>query len=312
MARLSSKTARFRDILCPVDFSSDSRAALRVAAEVAAVGGGSLTVLYVSDPMLLAAAAAGYNQQLLDESASRELDAFVRKTVASARLARVTMKTEVRVGTPPREIVRRAGQGRFDLIVLGTRGLNGARRLLLGSTTADVLRRARVPVLTIPGALGRRTSALHWPPRQLLGAIELGAHARGDAASYAAVAALLAAPLTLLHVAPVPPAPAWYARAATDRSRVDAATAAVQRTLDRLRARHADVVDAARVLSGDPATGIEAAASARAGTVILMMLRSRPGLFGSRAGAVAYEVLCRAVAPVLALPPGGFRRRTAA
>lgn len=311
MARLS-KIARFRDILCPVDFSADSRAALRIAAEVAAASGGTLTVLYVSDPMLLAAAAAGYNQQLLDESTSRELKAFVRKAVAPSRLARVNVLTEVRVGKPPREIVKRARQGHVDMIVLGTRGLNGPRRLLLGSTTAGVLRNAKVPVLTIPGAIGRRAAALQWPPRHLLGAIELGAHARGDAATYATVAALLGTPLTLLHVAPVPPAPAWYARAATDRSPVDSATAAVQHTLDRLRARHSDVVRQTSVLSGDPATGIQAAASARAGTLILMMLRSRPGLFGSRAGAVAYEVLCRGVAPVLALPPAGRRRQSAA
>jgi nucleotide-binding universal stress UspA family protein len=212
----------------------------------------------------------------------------------------VSLSTEIRVGNPAREIVRRARDGGFDLVVLGTRGLNGARRLLLGSTTASVLRHARVPVLTIPGALARRPAALEWPPQRLLGAIELGAHTRADAAAYAAVATALGVPLTLLHVVPVPPAPGWYS--STRRRAPGDSPAAVQQALQRLHTRYADVVDEVAVLAGDPPTGIHAAASARRGALILMTLRSRPGLFGSRAGAVAYEVLCRAAAPVLALP----------
>lgn len=301
MSKRSSSVRRFSHVLCAVDFSADSRAALRWAAAIASATEGSLTVLYVSDPMLLAAAAAGYDQRAIDESASRELSRFVAGALPAAARRRVTLATEIRRGKPAGEIGARARAGKVDLIVLGTRGLNGARRLLLGSTTATVLRQARVPVLTIPGAIGRRAGTLRWPPSRVLGALALDGHARVDAAAYAEVARLLGVPLMLLHVVPAPPVPGWYGR----RGRRSDSRRDVQRTLDRLGAQHADVVDEIVVLSGDPPAGIQAAASGRAGAIILMVLRSRPGLFGSRAGAVSYEVLCRAAAPVLALPAPG-------
>jgi nucleotide-binding universal stress UspA family protein len=51
-------TRGFRHILCPVDFSRDSRNALRQASALAGLYGGKLTVLTVNDPMLAAALAA--------------------------------------------------------------------------------------------------------------------------------------------------------------------------------------------------------------------------------------------------------------
>jgi nucleotide-binding universal stress UspA family protein len=53
-------------------------------------------------------------------------------------------------GTPADDILKAAGRRRADLIVLGTRGAGNVARLLLGSTAQRVLRRARVPVLTVP------------------------------------------------------------------------------------------------------------------------------------------------------------------
>ena len=50
------KRGGFRSILCPVDFSDQSRVALRYAAAVAHRAGGRLSILYVNDPLLITAA----------------------------------------------------------------------------------------------------------------------------------------------------------------------------------------------------------------------------------------------------------------
>ena len=47
----------FRSILCPVDFSPNSRAALRYAAMLARLSDAHLVVLFVDDPLLATAAA---------------------------------------------------------------------------------------------------------------------------------------------------------------------------------------------------------------------------------------------------------------
>jgi nucleotide-binding universal stress UspA family protein len=57
-------------------------------------------------------------------------------------------------GKPYREILALADEREVDLIVIGVRGRNAIDLALFGSTTNQVVRRARCPVLVIPG--GRR------------------------------------------------------------------------------------------------------------------------------------------------------------
>ena len=60
----------------------------------------------------------------------------------------VIVDTQTRVGDAASEIVRYAGEHGYDLIVVGTHGRRGFRRLVLGSVAELVVRTAEVPVLT--------------------------------------------------------------------------------------------------------------------------------------------------------------------
>ena len=167
---------RFLQVLCPIDLSAHSRIALRHAAAVAEEDGGTLTVLFVNDPLLNAAAAAAYDGRRMAELIDKEVAQFVRKALPPATFARVAPVIESRMGQPAREIVRRARDGGFDLLVMGTRGANAASRLLFGSTTSAVLRRAPIPMLAIPAA-GRAVTRKAVPsaaPRRMLGAAGRG------------------------------------------------------------------------------------------------------------------------------------------
>src|SRR6266850_51066 len=53
---------------------------------------------------------------------------------------------------PPVDIVPEARKQQADLIVLGTHGRRGVRRLVLGSDAEQVVRSASVPVLLVRGA----------------------------------------------------------------------------------------------------------------------------------------------------------------
>jgi nucleotide-binding universal stress UspA family protein len=66
--------------------------------------------------------------------------------------ARLTWTTEVRDGEVVEEILKREVERSADLIALATEGRHGFLDALRGSTTEQVVRRARCPVLAVPAA----------------------------------------------------------------------------------------------------------------------------------------------------------------
>ncbi|HEX5871211.1 MAG TPA: universal stress protein [Longimicrobium sp.] len=78
-------------------------------------------------------------------AADAELQAFLAAEVPPAPTARY-----VRTGDPAYEIVREAEEWQADLIVVGTHGRRGARRVFLGSVAETVLRHAPCAALVVP------------------------------------------------------------------------------------------------------------------------------------------------------------------
>ena len=138
-------------ILCPVDSSPFSERALRQAAALASWYGAELVALSVRSRLLPSALLLEFPGALpLQEAEMRNageeaLNAFVSEAVGS-RVAQVVTTD----GPVVPEILRIAAELPADLIVMGTHGLSGFQRLLLGSVTEKVLRKAPCPVLTVP------------------------------------------------------------------------------------------------------------------------------------------------------------------
>lgn len=154
----------FRAILCPVDFSCNSRAALRYATMLARLSNAHLIVLYVNDPLLATVAAAQADAKAILASTENDLRRFVTAVVSKVT-PRIATTLLTIAGSPSREIVRAAERHDCDLIVMGYRGAGRASRLLFGSTTEGVVRMAAVPVLAIPPA--RRRARLPVDPSGL-------------------------------------------------------------------------------------------------------------------------------------------------
>jgi universal stress protein A len=295
----ATRTARL--VLCPVDFSDPSRRALRYAAAFAAHLEASLSVLYVNDPLLsTAAAAAGYDEDRLHTQTEKELRRFVAQSLAT-RGAASRVDYFVALGDPSREIARHVRQLRAGLVVMGTHGLRGPRKLLLGSTTERTLRSATVPVLAIPHHAPRQP-ARDWPAGPLIAAVDLGTEAARDVRAAAVVAHVMDADLLLVHVLPAVRAPAWMPLRKTEANETRVARARTR--LARVGADIEDVAVSFRVMRGDPApTLARVARTTKAGTLMLV-LRRGPGLLGMARGTVTYQVLTSAVTPVLAVPSG--------
>ena len=298
------KRGGFRSILCPVDFSEPSRVALRYAAAVANRSGGRLSILYVNDPLLIAAAGIALHDRSLTKRTLAELRQFVASTVSSALAEPARTDVRVASGKPADEIAKAARRRECDLIVMGTNGLTGATRLFMGSTTHGVLQHTRVPVLAIPmqppGKL-RLGPGRSWPGKRIIAAIGLDRHAVRDTQAAAAVAAWFESNLLLVHVVPEIKATAWLRRriALADRTRIAHARsrlAALARGLG--RGTGADT----RVLFGQAPHEIASVAVTEGTGLVVTTLRTPRDLFDLRRGSVSYAVLSQVTAPVLALP----------
>lgn len=295
----------FHSILCPVDFSDHARRALRYAAALAGLGDSRLAVVAVADPLLVEASAAR-GVALQGEAAREELAAFVAEATASAGRPAEPPRMLLKVGRPEEEIGRAAAEERADLIVMGTHGLGGYRKMFFGSTTEKVLRTASIPVLAVTASNRDSAPATDDRPfgnlERLLVPVDLGGVAEGQATLASALAVEFDVPLLLLHVvAGVQATSRWQPTLeAQDRIRVARARQALEKLASDLPLEARVELE---VATGKPADEISALAAERRAGLIVMGLKSPGRKSDPRPGSIAYRVLCLAQVPVLAVPP---------
>jgi nucleotide-binding universal stress UspA family protein len=290
-------------ILCPIDFSEPSRAALRYAAAIASHTSAALTLLTVNDPLLAEAAEMASGTGRLAADAKAELEKFYRDSLpGSAR--RPAAELVVATGPSAAEILRHAKEGSTDLLVMSSHGATGIRKLFFGSTTERVLRETSVPVLVVPrGDGGPETLAeLKKVVRRILVPVDLSAAIEDQVSVASQLADTLDASLLLVHiiepVRAVVPGHDYAANVDSERrGRAEQRLQALIATLPAARRPEA------LVMFGEPAEEISKIASDRAVGLIVMGLHASI-LLGPRMGSVTYRVLCVTEAIVLALPPG--------
>lgn len=148
---------RMARILCPSDFSDFSRHALDQAVALSKWYGSTVSLLYIHrlpTPAVAAGPVVVPEAFVPVELTGAERTQIVQRMedVASAdRAAGVTVDTILVEGlTVAEAIVDQAEQLDVDLIVLGTHGRSGFRRLVLGSVAEKVLRTAARPVMIVP------------------------------------------------------------------------------------------------------------------------------------------------------------------
>lgn len=145
----------YQRILAPTDGSPTATAGLEEAIKLANDQRANLRILHVIDDWLVispdaAGARTGPAVEALREAANSILDA----AAAQARAAGIEAQTLPlhEIGLRAGEvIVRQAKAWPADLIVCGTHGRRGMRRLLLGSDAEYVVRHTPVPVLLVRG-----------------------------------------------------------------------------------------------------------------------------------------------------------------
>jgi nucleotide-binding universal stress UspA family protein len=139
------------------DGSDGARAAARLLARFPALAGQGVKVVAVAE--ILNAAALGFSPavsgafmtEMIESTADAEerLADVTRVTASILANANIPTETEVVSGDPAHELVRMARASEADLVVVGTTGLTGVARAVLGSVARNVLINARCSVLIV-------------------------------------------------------------------------------------------------------------------------------------------------------------------
>ena len=143
----------YKKILVAVDGSKTAAKGLREALRLAKREGAKLVVLNVVNdyPAFAATPEAPILVDLLPmlREGGKKILARAAAAARKAGVRPVTVLREIITGPAADAIVREARKQRADLIVLGTHGRRGVRRLVLGSDAEQVVRTSRVPVLLV-------------------------------------------------------------------------------------------------------------------------------------------------------------------
>ena len=141
-------------ILVPTDLSEPAAHALRYASALGQRFGAHLLVIYADPfvpPVDFTASAAGVfelSRDVMMDTAREELQRHAEQNIS----ADVPFDLRVLVGEPLDSILAQLRESGANLVVMGTHGRTGVRRLLFGSVTEAILRVAPVPVIAVnPG-----------------------------------------------------------------------------------------------------------------------------------------------------------------
>ena len=140
-------------VLLATDGSKDAELATTTALDLANSTSSELHIVLVEEPVYAYVDPSGYPfstsaelEHELEQQARMRLDAEVEK-IRSAGGA--VAEAHLRVGAAAAEIVDLAEEIGAGLIVMGSRGLGGIRRALMGSVSDSVVRHAHCPVLVV-------------------------------------------------------------------------------------------------------------------------------------------------------------------
>ncbi len=294
-----------RSILCPIDFSSESRTLVRAALAVARQEGARVTVMHALDPLLAQAAAIAPERDWLQKQAYKEIAKLVASATKGTGFDPDTVKHRVRSGDPDAEILAAAEEYHADLIVMGTEALRGVRRMFFGSVAARVLAHTTIPVLALPphavDILGAWTAGGRFPFRNILVAVDFSESGMLAVRDAAELARHWDAGITLLHVVPGLPDVLHWGDSLDEHQRRHIERARLE--LELVAREIEGVPVTVLTVDGAPDEAIIRLATDRGSSLIALGLRrSRSGWFAPRPGSTAYRVLSQTNLPVLVLP----------
>jgi nucleotide-binding universal stress UspA family protein len=153
------KRSIYRKIMVAADGSESAKKAVDTAIEIAKLSEAKLYAVHVVslgfylithsiDPVWK----KEIEEQLLKEG--KEATAYVE---SAGRAANIEVESVILRGNPAEEILGFEDRNEIDLVVIGTHGMTGISRFLLGSVAENVVRHAKKAVLVVRGEAAEKS-----------------------------------------------------------------------------------------------------------------------------------------------------------
>jgi nucleotide-binding universal stress UspA family protein len=141
-------TIMYTNILIPTDGSEHAKQAAAHGVDLAEKYDATVHMVYVIEYLPTELTVHEYDKITMNDLEQSGAD-ITGELTAHAMERGVDAVDETLHGTPYREILDYANTHDIDLLVLGTHGRTGVKRLLLGNVAEKIVRLADVPVLTV-------------------------------------------------------------------------------------------------------------------------------------------------------------------
>lgn len=195
-----------KNILVPTDFSANSSKALRFALQTAISNNSTVHIIHQTSVLELAPDSAFTGLYMPSQSdqvhyLNIELDKFVRKSLRpfKGKIDENRVKSEIVPGVGTSDILIAAVKNtKADIIIMGTTGASGLKRLFIGSVAAQVIEKSPVPVIVIPDNF--RQKAI-----KKIGYSSDLAHMEDELKALLPVAKALGAEIEIFHIQPTFP-----------------------------------------------------------------------------------------------------------
>jgi nucleotide-binding universal stress UspA family protein len=146
-----------KKVICPVDFSDNSLDAARFALRFAAISGAKIKFIYVSSVLIptgglsygVGVDSPSYHLKLRTEELEEQIDNLYKEAKIK-RDPKMSICEAVDYASLVHGITETAKKFKADLIIMGTKGAAGLRRIFMGTVTASVLEESPCPVLAVP------------------------------------------------------------------------------------------------------------------------------------------------------------------
>ena len=273
-------------ILLATDGSEDAAQATTAAVDIAERSGSELHLIHVWHDVHTARAHAFVKRELRRQG-RETLDEQVQRI---GEMGGTVTRSHLREGRTFEEVIKLGDELEAGLLLVGSRGYRGLRRMLMGSQSEDIVHHADRPVLLV-----RRGENI-WPPTRIVAGDDFSEDAKKAAELAAHLGKLFGARMLLLHADP-------------HLSQVSGE--AVEGKLEDRTGALKDILEEqpqTRVVAGDPPEVLIEAAQEGEGPTLVVVGSRGLGLVGRlRLGSVSTKVIRAGLGAVLVYPHVGER-----
>ncbi len=146
---MSADFKNVKKILIPIDGSDYSIRAAEYGISVAKMLDAEIMVVYVMDQIVLDQISKATDREDVERDLKKDGQQYINYVLSEAQKEGIKAASLLAKGRPFEQIVHLAKGLNMDLIVMGTYGLRGAERILIGSVAERVIEYSPCPVLVV-------------------------------------------------------------------------------------------------------------------------------------------------------------------